>query len=48
MAKLTSEQVREIAELREKGWSYPRIAARFGVSEGAVHYQCLEQGAVSL
>lgn len=47
MAKLTSEQKREIAELREAGWSYARLAERFGVSSSSVHYHCLCQGAVS-
>lgn len=45
--KLNAEQVEQIAELRERGWSYQRIAAKFSVSSGAVHYHCLKQGAVS-
>lgn len=45
MAKLTQEQVEQIAELRERGWSYGRLAQKFGVSDGAIHYQCLKQGA---
>lgn len=47
MAKLTPDQVREIADRRERGWSYGRLAQRYGVSTGAIHYQCLKQGAVS-
>jgi transposase-like protein len=45
--KLNQEQVEQIAELRERGWSYARIAMKFGVSDGAIHYQCLRMGAVS-
>lgn len=45
--KLTAEQSAEIADLRERGWSYGRIAMKFGVSDGAVHYHCLKQGAFS-
>ncbi len=47
MAKLSTAQVDEIAEKREKGWSYERLADRFDVSPGAIHYQCLKNGAVS-
>jgi hypothetical protein len=47
MSKLSPQQVLEIAELRERGWSYWRLAQRFGVSDGAIHYHCLKQGAVS-
>lgn len=43
--KITEAQSVEIAELREKGWSYRRIAEKFGISDGAVHYHCLKQGA---
>jgi hypothetical protein len=45
MSKLSRDQVEQIAELRERGWSYHRIAMKFGVSDGAIHYQCLKQGA---
>lgn len=45
--KLTPGQVDQIAELRERGWSYARIATKFGVSDGAINYQCLKTGAVS-
>lgn len=45
--KLNAEQCERIAELRERGWSYGRIAMKFGVSDGAIHYQCLRLGAVS-
>lgn len=47
MTKLSSDQVYEIAELREKGWGYKRLAERFGVSRGAIHYRCLSVGALS-
>lgn len=45
--KLTAEMIDEIVAKREKGWSYDRLAARFDVSPGAIHYQCLKHGAVS-
>lgn len=45
--KLTPDQVEQIAELRERGWSYHRLGMKFGVSDGAIHYQCLKAGAVS-
>jgi IS30 family transposase len=45
--KLSIEQVDQLVEWREAGWSYLRIALQLGVSEGAVHYQCLRNGAVS-
>lgn len=47
MAKLSTTQVDEIVEKRERGWSYERLANRFDVSPGAIHYQCLKNGAVS-
>lgn len=47
MAKLSSDQVLEIADRRERGWSYARLAKAYGVSAGAIHYQCLRQGAKS-
>lgn len=47
MTKLTNEQVEEMAELREKGWSYQRLADRFGVTASAIHYRCLTVGALS-
>lgn len=47
MTKMTPEQVDEMAELREQGWSYDRLAARYGVSPGAIHYRCLTVGALS-
>ncbi len=47
MSKLTPEAVREIADRRERGWSYARLARHYGVSPGAIHYQCLRQGARS-
>ncbi len=45
--RLTSDQIDELIELRESGWSYDRIARRLGVTAGAVHYQCLRHGVVS-
>lgn len=45
--KLSADQVAEIARLRETGWSYKRLADRFNVSPGAIHYQCLREGALS-
>lgn len=47
MSKLTPEQTLQIAELRERGWSYGRLARKFGVTDGAIHYHCLKQGALS-
>ncbi|WP_312595739.1 hypothetical protein [Brevundimonas sp.] len=47
MARLTEQQIIEMAERREKGWSYGRLARTYGVTPGAVHYQCLRQGARS-
>lgn len=47
MTKLSQEQVDQIAELREKGYSYRRLAEKFGVSTGAIHYRCLRVGALS-
>lgn len=45
--KITPSQSVEIAELREQGWSQGRLARKFGVSDGAIYYHCLKQGAVS-
>lgn len=47
MSKLSPAQVEEMAVLREQGWSYPRLAARYEVSAGAIHYRCLTIGALS-
>lgn len=47
MSKLTTEQVDEMAELREAGWSYARLSERYSVSAGAIHYRCLRVGAKS-
>lgn len=47
MPRLTEQQIIEMAERREKGWSYGRLARAYGVTPGAVHYQCLRQGARS-
>ncbi|MDF1506215.1 hypothetical protein, partial [Roseisolibacter sp. H3M3-2] len=46
-AKLTRDQVDELAALREQGWSYGALAARYGITQGAVHYRCLSEGALS-
>lgn len=45
--KLTDEQIADLIDRRERGWSYERLAQRYGVSPGAIHYQCLKHGAVS-
>lgn len=35
-SKLTESQVEECKSLRAKGWSYPRLAARYGVSHPTI------------
>lgn len=45
--KLTDEQIADMIERRERGWGYERLAQRYNVSPGAIHYQCLKHGAVS-
>ncbi len=45
--KLNRSQVDELATLRERGWSYKSIAAKFNVSPGTVYYHCLREGAIS-
>lgn len=45
--RLSIQEVDDLIEKREKGWSYERLAERFAVTPGAVHYQCLKNGAVS-
>lgn len=45
--KLTSDQLDDLIERRERGWSYERLAQRYGVTPGAIHYQCLRHGVVS-
>lgn len=45
--KISAAQSAEIADLRERGWSYGRLASKFSVSDGAIHYHCLKQGAIS-
>ena len=47
MAKLTQEQIDQAIAWREKGWSCRAIAQRLGVSDGAIKYQCLKNGAIS-
>lgn len=47
MTKLNPEQIEQIVERRERGQSYDRLAKDFGVSPGAVYYQCLKHGALS-
>jgi len=47
LAKLSAEQKSEIATLRERGWSYERIANKFKVTPTTAHYHCLMLGAVS-
>lgn len=45
--RLTEEQISDLIERREKGWGHDRLAERYGVTPGAIHYQCLKHGAVS-
>ena len=45
--RLTPEQIAEMVDLREQGWSQYRLALRYGVTDGAIHYQCLKHGAYS-
>ena len=45
--KLTDAQIEELCRLRERGWGYKPLAERFSVSTGAIHYQCLKNGAIS-
>ncbi|MCA0366777.1 MAG: hypothetical protein LCH57_01765 [Proteobacteria bacterium] len=47
MGRMTEQQISEMADRREKGWSYGRLARAYGVTPGAIHYQCLRQGARS-
>jgi hypothetical protein len=47
VSKISPEQAIEIAELREQGWSHERLARKFGVTAGAIHYHCLKAGALS-
>jgi hypothetical protein len=44
MPKLTPEQIDEIAELRESGWSDGMLALRYGVSKSAINWHCLQLG----
>lgn len=46
-AKLTQQQLDQAIVERERGRSCATIAKRFGVSRGAINYQCLKAGAVS-
>lgn len=39
-AKLNPQKVREMLRLRAEGWSYPRLARAFGVSENTVAKTC--------
>lgn len=48
--KLSPAQIDELVQLRERGWSYPRIKAHFSaqgiqISVGAIGWQCLKEGA---
>lgn len=45
--RLSDEQIAEIVQLRERGRSYDQLAQQFGVSRGAVLYQCLKAGAAA-
>lgn len=44
-ARLSADDIAIIVELRENGWSVPRIARKFCVSRGAIDYHCLKHGA---
>jgi len=43
--KLTDEQLEQMAAHREAGKTYAWLAAEFGVSVGAIRWQCLRLGA---
>lgn len=43
-AKLTHDQIDELAELREQGWTDAKLAERFNVSRSAISWQCLVLG----
>lgn len=43
--KYTRDQTQTAADLRERGWSCDRIAAKLDMTRGAVAYHCLRQGA---
>lgn len=47
MSKLTDQQIEQLVAWRERGKSYRFIAGQLGVSDSAVHYQCLKHGAIS-
>lgn len=46
MAKLTDDQIVEMAELREADWSTTALAQRYGVSHNTVSRLCYAQGAI--
>lgn len=43
--KYDNKTIEKAASLRERGLSYGQIAARLGMSIGAVEYHCLRRGA---
>ena len=43
LAKLTAVKVRAMRRLRKKGWSYPRLGKRFGVSWHTAYWACIGQ-----
>jgi len=45
--KLSSAQIDQICLKRQQGWSYPRIAGKFGVSPDTIGYHCRLKGVVS-
>lgn len=47
MTKITAEQLTEMVDLRERGWSCASIGKRLGLSTGAINYQCLKLGVTS-
>lgn len=43
-AKLTKEQIEEAMNLREKGWSFERIARKYNVSAKTISWHALKLG----
>jgi hypothetical protein len=43
--RFSENEYSEMAELRERGWSYDRIASKFNCSRGVVSWTCLRLGA---
>ncbi|MHA6692531.1 terminase gpP N-terminus-related DNA-binding protein [Devosia sp. A449] len=47
MNKYSEKQIIEACELRERGWTYPRIAKKIGMHQASVLEYCQKNGAVS-